>query len=105
MLKNKEKFISFYIDDEKQSYEEYCQKIKDTVVWGGELELQALASALNKDIIVHSLDLPNNILKGNTSISNDINDSINIVFRRHAYGLGNHYDSVKLLKFEEEMYF
>ena len=52
MLENREQFEPFWLSEEPASggdggtFEQYCQKMRSTGEWGGELELRALAEAL-----------------------------------------------------------
>ena len=52
MLQNKDEFLPYLdFDDDsgngQEKYEEYCNKIKDQTVWGGQIELKALSDVLN----------------------------------------------------------
>ena len=44
--------------DPAQGFEEYCDKVEETAVWGGQIELQALAQAIERHIQVHCAGLP-----------------------------------------------
>ena len=41
-----------------QAFEEYCDKVEETAAWGGQIELQALAQAIERHIQVHCAGLP-----------------------------------------------
>ncbi|XP_078441411.1 cysteine proteinases superfamily protein [Wolffia australiana] len=74
-----------------EGFERYCAEVEGTAAWGGELELGALAACLRRHIVVFSGDLPE------VEMGKDFKDaapSIFLSFHRHAYGLGEHYNSV-----------
>jgi OTU domain-containing protein 6 len=77
------------LDDEK--FHEYCMKIKDTLVWGSQLELKALADALKIQIEVVQAEGPE-LLIGETS--HDKARCI-ITYHRHMFGSGEHYNSTE----------
>ncbi|XP_050797178.1 deubiquitinase OTUD6B isoform X3 [Gopherus flavomarginatus] len=73
-------------------FEKYCDDIVNTAAWGGQLELRALSHILQKPIEVVQMDSPPIIVGGEYS-----SKPLILVYMRHAYGLGEHYNSVKLL--------
>ncbi|XP_059206829.1 deubiquitinase OTUD6B [Centropristis striata] len=79
-----------YTTDE---FEKYCSDVEHTAAWGGQLELKALTQVLQKPIEVIQADSPT-IKIGEEFDS----ESITLVYMRHAYGLGEHYNSVERLK-------
>jgi OTU domain-containing protein 6 len=83
--------------DPSESFERYCQEIESTAAWGGQLELGALAHCL-KHIVVYSGSFPDvemgkKYKSGSGGSSGDA-ASIKLSYHRHAYGLGEHYNSV-----------
>ncbi|KFM27686.1 OTU domain-containing protein 6B [Auxenochlorella protothecoides] len=63
--------------EDGEVFEAYCKEVESTAAWGGHLELQALSQALGKPI--------------------------KICYLHHAYGLGEHYNSlVRVVKEESE---
>jgi OTU domain-containing protein 6 len=85
--------------DPSESFEKYCQEIESTAAWGGHLELGALTHCLRKHIVVYSGSFPD-VEMGQEYISRSEGGnagdatSIKLSFHRHAYGLGEHYNSV-----------
>nr|XP_032661149.1 deubiquitinase OTUD6B isoform X1 [Chelonoidis abingdonii] len=73
-------------------FEKYCDDIVNTAAWGGQLELRALSHILQKPIEVVQMDSPSIIVGEEYS-----SKPLILVYMRHAYGLGEHYNSVKLL--------
>jgi|UniRef100_A0A2S2QVN3 OTU domain-containing protein 6 len=72
-------------------FEEYCYQVANSVQWGGEIELRALS---------HIFEMPIKVIQAEGS---DITIGIEytnckkpliLVFHRHMYGLGEHYNSV-----------
>ncbi|TSK28204.1 OTU domain-containing protein 6B [Bagarius yarrelli] len=74
-------------------FEKYCNDVAETAAWGGQLELRALTHVLQFPIEVIQADSPTII------IGEEYNKPpITLVYMRHAYGLGEHYNSVEPLK-------
>ncbi|XP_030003906.1 deubiquitinase OTUD6B [Sphaeramia orbicularis] len=79
-----------YTTDE---FEKYCSDVEHTAAWGGQLELRALTHVLHLPIAVIQADSPT-IKIGEEYDS----EPITLLYMRHAYGLGEHYNSVERLK-------
>uniref|UniRef100_A0A0A8Y5J2 OTU domain-containing protein n=1 Tax=Arundo donax TaxID=35708 RepID=A0A0A8Y5J2_ARUDO len=84
--------------DPSESFERYCQEIESTAAWGGQLELGALTHCLKKHIMIYSGSFPDVEMgkeyKSGSGGSSASNASIRLSYHRHAYGLGEHYNSV-----------
>lgn len=98
--KHKNDFIPFMCDlntgdmlDDAQ-FDRYCKDIASTNTWGGQIELQALASALKITIRVLQADPPGLIVQGEEYAKNG--EPLVITYHRHLYGLGEHYNSTKV---------
>ncbi|XP_059671718.1 deubiquitinase OTUD6B isoform X1 [Gavia stellata] len=76
----------------REEFEKYCDDIANTAAWGGQLELRALSHILQTPIEVVQMDSPPIIVGEEYS-----GKPVILVYMRHAYGLGEHYNSVKLL--------
>uniref|UniRef100_A0A8C1K2I5 ubiquitinyl hydrolase 1 n=1 Tax=Cyprinus carpio TaxID=7962 RepID=A0A8C1K2I5_CYPCA len=74
-------------------FEKYCNDVADTAAWGGQLELKALSQVLQLPIEVIQAESPSIIIG-----EENVKPPITLVYMRHAYGLGEHYNSVELLK-------
>ncbi|VFQ74705.1 unnamed protein product [Cuscuta campestris] len=80
-------------------FEDYCGEVESTAAWGGQLELGALTHVLKKHVVIYSGSFPDvemgreyiNKPKSGTASSPE---SILLSYHRHAYGLGEHYNSV-----------
>ncbi|XP_063040814.1 deubiquitinase OTUD6B [Engraulis encrasicolus] len=73
-------------------FEAYCNDVERTAAWGGQLELRALTEALKLPIEVVQADTP--LL----TIGEEYKQPpITLVYMRHAFGLGEHYNSVEPL--------
>ncbi|XP_029369262.1 deubiquitinase OTUD6B [Echeneis naucrates] len=79
-----------YTTDE---FEKYCSEVEHTAAWGGQLELRALTQVLQLPIEVIQADSP--AIKIGEEYGSE---PIILVYMRHAYGLGEHYNSVERLK-------
>ncbi|XP_072226842.1 deubiquitinase OTUD6B [Leuresthes tenuis] len=76
-----------------EEFEKYCSDVEHTAAWGGQLELQALTQVLHLPMEVIQADSPS-IKIGEEYDS----EPVTLVYMRHAYGLGEHYNSVERLK-------
>lgn len=90
MLANKDEYAPFVDTDDP--FDVYCQNMLADGVWGGELELKALASLYKCVIRVYRADAePYDLLP-------DADDSstctVRVSYHRHEYGLGAHYNSL-----------
>ncbi|XP_037659191.1 deubiquitinase OTUD6B isoform X2 [Choloepus didactylus] len=70
----------------------YCNDVVNTAAWGGQLELRALSHILQTPIEVIQADSPP-IIVGEEYPKKPLI----LVYMRHAYGLGGHYNSVTRL--------
>ncbi|KAJ7338990.1 hypothetical protein JRQ81_012892 [Phrynocephalus forsythii] len=76
----------------REEFEKYCYDIANTAAWGGQLELRALSHILQMPIEIIQMDSPSII------VGEEYNGKpLTLVYMRHAYGLGEHYNSVKPL--------
>ncbi|XP_020211892.1 deubiquitinase OTUD6B isoform X2 [Cajanus cajan] len=108
MRKNTSDFLPFFLsenlieDDDSdeslaQKFENYCKDVESTATWGGQLELGALTHCLKKHIMIFSGSFPDVEMgkeyksDGGTGLSNL---SIMLSYHKHAFGLGEHYNSV-----------
>lgn len=74
-----------------QQFDEYCYQVANSVQWGGEIELRALS---------HIFKIPIKVIQAEGSDITigieytNCNKILILVFHRHMYGLGEHYNSV-----------
>lgn len=97
MLKNVDEFQPYLTldsdcDMDEEKYREYCEKIKDPTVWGGQLELKALTDVLAVLIEVVQAE-GSELIIGNSSSSE--NKRLVITYHRHMLGSGEHYNSTE----------
>ncbi|XP_028820306.1 deubiquitinase OTUD6B isoform X2 [Denticeps clupeoides] len=74
-------------------FEKYCSDVAGTAAWGGQLELRALTQVLRIPIEVIQADSPSIVIGEEYEAP-----AIVLIYMRHAYGLGEHYNSVETLK-------
>ncbi|KAJ8624016.1 hypothetical protein MRB53_032546 [Persea americana] len=97
-------FLPFFLSENEtesdsllERFENYCTEVESTAAWGGQLELRALTHCLRKHIVVFSGSFPD-VEMGkeykSESGSSSSNSSIMLSYHRHAFGLGEHYNSV-----------
>ncbi|XP_073924917.1 deubiquitinase OTUD6B isoform X2 [Castor canadensis] len=75
-----------------EEFGKYCDDIVSTAAWGGQLELRALSHILQTPIEIIQADSPP-IIVGEEYPK----EPLILVYMRHAYGLGEHYNSVTRL--------
>ncbi|XP_060806462.1 deubiquitinase OTUD6B [Amyelois transitella] len=100
---NKHDFIPFMSNSETyemltdQEFEEYCEKIRSTKVWGGQIEIRALSSSLKCPINIIQASGPETIEQGKEFVG----DPLILAYHRHMYKLGEHYNSTCLNENED----
>lgn len=98
MLTNADDFMPFLTDPntgdcfDKEQYVKYCDDIANTAAWGGQLELRAMSHIVQTPIHVVQADVPR-IVVGEEYHG----EPIILTYHRHELGLGEHYNSVKVL--------
>ena len=73
-----------------QEFNDYCQRVESSAEWGGQIELQAISKALKRSI--HVIQMGTSILKIGEAFSDE--QPLFLSYHRHAYGLGEHYNSL-----------
>ncbi|XP_058200193.1 OVARIAN TUMOR DOMAIN-containing deubiquitinating enzyme 5 [Rhododendron vialii] len=106
MRKNASEFLPFFLSENvtdgnsdntlTERFENYCREVESTAAWGGQLELGALTHCLKKHIMIFSGSFPDvemgkEYRSGPETLSNSC---IMLSYHRHAFGLGEHYNSV-----------
>ncbi|PZC77285.1 hypothetical protein B5X24_HaOG203602 [Helicoverpa armigera] len=92
---NKDDFIPFMSNPDtcemltSEEFEEYCNKIENTKVWGGQLEIRALSNILKCPVTVIQATGPGSIDQG----AEHDGPPLIITYHRHMYRLGEHYNS------------
>lgn len=100
-------FLPFFLSEGKiemdsdtspmERFDKYCEEVRTTAAWGGQLELGALTHCLKKHIMIYSGSFPDVEMGKEYKSENGnsaSNPSILLSYHRHAYGLGEHYNSV-----------
>ncbi|KAF8065793.1 OTU5 [Scenedesmus sp. PABB004] len=98
---HKDEFSPFLLPEDEDEdpdahYERYCYALETTAAWGGHLELQALARALRRQIRVHAVGM------AALSVGDEHAGAappLEVCYLRHAFGLGEHYNSTKPARF------
>jgi len=75
---------------EGEDFAGYCGRVENSADWGGELELRALADALQTRILVHRAGEPEPLALGPKGLSGM---PLQVTYHRHYYTLGEHYNS------------
>ncbi|CAL5433183.1 unnamed protein product [Camellia sinensis] len=108
MRKHASDFLPFFLSENMtdgeysdnsltQRFEDYCREVESTAAWGGQLELGALTHCLKQCIKIFSGSFPDVEMgkeyKSNSGAGSS-NPGIMLSYHRHAFGLGEHYNSV-----------
>lgn len=107
MRQNASDFLPFFLADNtvegdtdnspEQTFENYCKELESTSAWGSQLELGALTHCLKKHIMIFSGSFPDVEMGKEYKTNNGTgssNASIMLSYHKHAFGLGEHYNSV-----------
>ncbi|EPX72842.1 OTU family cysteine protease [Schizosaccharomyces octosporus yFS286] len=92
--KHGDEYSGFLLDEdtgEVMSVEQYCNEIRRTGKWGGDIEIQALANDLQVPIHVYNTDGP--VIKFEPQEAKHTTP-VCIAYYQHLYGLGAHYNSL-----------
>ncbi|CAN8065387.1 unnamed protein product [Agarophyton chilense] len=93
ILEHKTEYAPFIDEaggDEERLFQ-YCEQLRNEAVWGGQVELKALAELLGTAIEVYAADMP--LVRMGSNVNND-SKVIRVSFHQKYYGLGEHYNSV-----------
>ncbi|KAF2314959.1 hypothetical protein GH714_037331 [Hevea brasiliensis] len=77
----------------EERFENYCKEVECTSAWGGQLELGALIHCLRRPIMIYSGSFPD-VEMGKEYKFESSSGSILLSYHKHAFGLGEHYNSV-----------
>ncbi|PIA61603.1 hypothetical protein AQUCO_00300843v1 [Aquilegia coerulea] len=106
MREHQSDFLPFFLSENNISvdsdnasaeiFEDYCREVESTAAWGGQLELGALTHCLRKHIVVLSGSFPDVEMGKEYKVEDrgPTNASIMLSYHKHAFGLGEHYNSV-----------
>lgn len=82
----------------EEEFLKYCESVRNTPAWGGQIEISALSNVLQVQIEVIQATGPPTI-QGAEEYSNK--PRLVITYHRHMFSLGEHYNSTKPLMIEE----
>ncbi|CAG2203826.1 OTUD6 [Mytilus edulis] len=104
MRDNPDEFLPFLTKENGDSYndedfETFLLKTAETAEWGGQLEVKAMSSTLHHPIEIIQGEGPQ-IKIGEEYDS----ESLTVCYHRHAFGLGEHYNSVETYVPDEEAF-
>ncbi|KTW31324.1 uncharacterized protein T551_01396 [Pneumocystis jirovecii RU7] len=93
-------FIPFLFNDETgevRDVESYCQDIEHTAMWGGEVEIIALARAYKVNVeLIQMKGPPLKInYEPNSQSPLDDKNAVKLSYYQHMYALGAHYNSLR----------
>lgn len=83
-------------EDAEERYAAYCNAVRSSSEWGGQLELQALAHSLQRCIRVTSAHMP--LVELGSEYMTEGTEALNVAYLLHSFGLGEHYNSVGKIK-------
>lgn len=87
-------FIPFLVEksDDQQDLNlpDYCHQLVTTTIWGSDLEIMAYLKIFECPIEIVTMDTANLVFNESAH-----NPKLYLAFYRHAYGLGEHYNSLR----------
>lgn len=97
LSKHADDFLPFMVNDDgdmmtSAEYTKYCTDITTTPVWGGEIEIRALASSLKTPILVIQWGAPPRTIGEEFENGQGV---LALAYHKHYYGLGAHYNSLR----------
>lgn len=94
MIANASEFEPFIegVDGDGDKFISYCEELRSTAIWGGQVELRALAECLGVAIEVFAVDMP--ILRMGNSDAPEGIPVFKVSYHRKYFGLGEHYNSI-----------
>ncbi|KAJ1732208.1 OTU protein [Coemansia biformis] len=97
MRSHRDDFIPFMAREDGEMFDEddyarHCDDVESTAAWGGQQEITALSHALELPIHVYQIGMP--VLRVGEE-EYGAKAPVNLSYHRHAYGLGEHYNSLR----------
>lgn len=95
MRDNPDEFLPFLSKDNgdpfsRDDFETFLKKTAETAEWGGQLEVRAMSSAMKRPIEIVQGEGPS------IKIGEEFGgEPLTVCYHRHAFGLGEHYNSVE----------
>ena len=80
--------------DQDAAWERYLRDVSDSATWGGHLELLALSEVLRRPVEVYAVGNAPQPLVVRPEGEGEGGEPIRMCYLRHAYDLGEHYNSV-----------
>eukprot|EP00760_Papus_ankaliazontas_P009225 PhM_4_TR13983/c1_g2_i1/m.81621/K18342/OTUD6; OTU domain-containing protein 6 len=90
-LRRSPDMYSPFLHDEGISYDAYCDKMENTAAWGGQVEIVALANALDAKIVVVRAS---GVEEYGSTASPEAPELV-VSYHEHMYASGAHYNSVR----------
>jgi OTU domain-containing protein 6 len=94
---NKDSLIFYMTNPDTQEqltdpeFDEYCEAVRNTKAWGGQIEIKAISNALEVPIEIIQATGPSTVL----GVDEFDPPNLVVTFHRHIYRLGEHYDSTR----------
>lgn len=97
ILANKDSLLMYMTNPETNNpltdaeFEKYCDSVKNTAAWGGQIEIKALSHTLHVPIEVIQAEGPPTV-QGEEDFKGP---NLVLTYHRHMYSLGEHFNSTK----------
>ncbi|KAJ2552220.1 OTU protein [Coemansia sp. RSA 1933] len=97
MRANRDDFMPFMTHDSGDMFSEadfadHCDRVEKTADWGGQQEITALSHALQLPVHIYQTGAP--VLRIGEDGAYGAREPLRLSYHRHAYGLGEHYNSL-----------
>lgn len=92
LMSHKDDYMPFLetVNGDETLFKKYCDDLRNEAVWGGQVEVRAMAEILGTEIEVYAANMP--VIKmGRPCESKPV---LRVSFHRHYLGLGEHYNSI-----------
>ena len=91
LQQNRSQYEPFYLPDDQSTFDHHIEQVRSTAEWGGNMELRALANALQRPIIIYSTNPPLTI---QSTPESSMDNPIRLTYHQSYYALGQHYNSL-----------
>lgn len=93
LQQNRSQYEPFYLPEDHSTFDQHIEQVRSTAEWGGNMELRALANALQRPIVIYSTNPPLTI---QSTPESSMDNPIRLTYHQYYYALGQHYNSLSL---------
>lgn len=92
LISHKKEFMPFIetVNGDEGLFQKYCEELRSTAVWGGQVEVKIMAELLGTCIEIYAANMPV-VRMGDMKGAGPV---LRLSFHREYFGLGEHYNSI-----------